>query len=116
MAGPDLAGFCQGSPEGVRRAVASRNLDRARRSGTGLGWVSTRSLAVLAMVIVTTTTVFDSNSLLRHAAVSAFRFDLGQLPHFWFVGVLFVVVLLLVRARRAQDRRYGSDGRGRPRN
>jgi hypothetical protein len=54
----------------------------------------------------TTNTTFDPNPLLRHAATKALGTDLRFLSTAWPIWVAVGFLLVMVWAKRAQDRRY----------
>jgi hypothetical protein len=53
-----------------------------------------------------TSTTLNQNKFLLHVASRAASSDLKDLPEFWPAGVALVLFLLLLRAKRRQDRRY----------
>ena len=56
------------------------------------------------MNLVTTTTAFNPNALLRHAAGQAVSFDFTHLG--WPVGVALVSLVIMVILSRRQNARY----------
>ncbi len=63
-------------------------------------------MASSLLILAATDTTVNDNSILIHGAEKGLWYDLVHLPEFWPAGIALAVLLVLVRLKRRQDRRY----------
>ena len=59
-------------------------------------------------IVAATDTTVNGNSILIHGAEKGLWYDVVHLPEFWPAGIAVAVLLVLVRLKRRQDRRYSA--------
>ena len=65
-------------------------------------------MASSLLILAATDTTVNGNSIVLHGAEKGLWYDVVHLPEFWPAGIALVVLLVLVRLKRRQDRSYSA--------
>jgi len=60
------------------------------------------------LIVSATATTVNVNTLLLHGAEKGLWYDVVHLPELWPAGIALVVLLVLLRLKRRQDRNYSA--------